>query len=127
MQKSGESLRITVAALASLAMLLLMAGCQTESTPQPLTPAQSAQLKPADAHLAALYAQSCRSCHTVADTGAPLTGDRTKWDPRWAKGEDALLGSAVQGLNGMPAGGQCFSCTPDDYRALIRFMAGRER
>jgi len=26
----------------------------------------------------------------------------------------------------MPAGGQCFSCTPDDMKALIRFMAGRE-
>ncbi|MFO1255714.1 MAG: c-type cytochrome [Sphingomonadaceae bacterium] len=108
-------------------LALALAGCQQEPPAKPLTPQQSAKLKPADAHLAALYDQSCRSCHTVADTGAPLTGDRTKWDPRWAKGVSAMLNSAVQGLNGMPTGGQCFSCTPDDYRKLIRFMAGREQ
>lgn len=105
----------------------LLAGCHAEPPPKPLTPQQSAALKPANAKLAGLYEQACKSCHTVADTGAPLTGDRTKWDPRWAKGEEALLNSAVQGFRGMPAGGQCFACTPDDYRGLIRFMAGRDK
>lgn len=114
-------------ALVPIAVLAVLAACQKEAPPQPLTPAESARLKPADTKLASLYEQSCKSCHTVSDTGAPLAGDRTKWDPRWAKGEDALLNSAVQGLNGMPAGGQCFACTPDDYRGLIRFMAGREK
>ncbi|MFM5953933.1 MAG: c-type cytochrome [Novosphingobium sp.] len=114
-------------ALAATGLAILLAGCQQEAPPQPLTPQQSAQLRPADARLAGLYEQSCKSCHTVADTKAPLTGDRTAWDPRWAKGEDVLLNSAVQGLNGMPAGGQCFACTPDDFRALIRFMAGRDK
>lgn len=112
-------------ALPVLPALLLLAGCQPEPPAKPLTPEQSAVLKPSDARIAGLYEQSCKSCHTVADTGAPLTGDRTLWDKRWAKGEPALLGSTVQGLNGMPAGGQCFSCSPDDYKALIRFMAGR--
>ena len=106
--------------------VLLLAACQSEPPPaKPLTPEQSAALKPAGVRLAGHYDQACKSCHTVPDTGAPLTGDRTQWDKRWAKGEDALLNSAVRGLNGMPAGGQCFSCTPDDYRKLIRFMAGR--
>lgn len=108
-----------------LSCLALLAACQSEAPPVPLTPEQSAALKPADARLAALYEQSCKSCHTVKDTGAPLTGDRTLWDPRWAKGMPALLQSAVGGLNGMPAGGQCFSCSPKDHEALIRFMAGR--
>ncbi|MCW0199743.1 c-type cytochrome [Sphingopyxis sp.] len=113
-------------ALRLLPAALLLSACQSEPPPaKPLTPEESAALKPADARIAGLYDQACKSCHTVADTGAPLTGDRTQWDKRWAKGEDALLTSAVQGLNGMPAGGQCFSCTPDDYKALIRFMAGR--
>ena len=106
--------------LAVLSSALVLAACQGQP------PAQSAALKPADARLAGLYEQSCKSCHTVADTGAPLTGDRTQWDVRWKKGEAALLASAVNGLNGMPAGGQCFSCTPDDFKALIAFMAGRE-
>lgn len=109
-----------------LVAALLLAGCQSEKPAKPLTPEQSAALKPANARIAGIYEQSCKSCHTVPDTGAPLSGDRTKWDARWAKGEPELLNSTIRGLNGMPAGGQCFSCTPEDYRALIRFMAGRD-
>ena len=112
-------------ALFPLAMAFMLAACNEQPPAKPLTPAQSAALKPADPGLARLYEQSCKSCHTVKDTGAPLAGDRTAWDPRWAKGEDTLLDSAIRGLNGMPAGGQCFSCSPQDYRRLIRFMAGR--
>lgn len=107
--------------------LLTLAACGSgEAPPQPLTPQQSAALAPADARLATLYAGACKACHTVTDSLAPLTGDRTQWDPRWTKGEAALLASAIQGKGGMPAGGQCFECTPDDLKALIRFMAGRE-
>lgn len=105
--------------------VLLLAACQSQPPAKPLTPEQSAALKPADARIAGLYEQACKSCHTVADTGAPLSGDRTQWDARWTKGEPELLNSTIRGLNGMPAGGQCFSCSPDDYKALIRFMAGR--
>lgn len=106
---------------------LLLAACQQEPLAKPLTPEQSALLKPADARIAGIYEQSCKSCHTVRDTGAPLAGDRTQWDIRWAKGESALLKSTIGGLNGMPAGGQCFACSSDDYKALIRFMAGRDK
>jgi cytochrome c5 len=31
------------------------------------------------------------------------------------------------GFQAMPAGGQCAACTPKDYQAIIRFMAGREQ
>lgn len=108
------------------AALLPLAACQSEPPPKPLTPEQSAALTPKDSRLAKLYEQSCKSCHTAKDTGAPLTGDRTQWNPRWEKGEAELLKSAVVGLRGMPAGGQCFSCTPKDHEQLIQFMAGRE-
>lgn len=113
-------------AILPLSAVFLLAACQSEPPAKPLTPEQSAALKPADTRIAGLYEQSCKSCHTVPDTGAPLAGDRTQWDKRWAKGEEALLGSTLRGLNGMPAGGQCFACTPDDYKALIGFMAGRK-
>lgn len=113
-------------ALLPLTAMLLLAACHSEPPPaKPLTPEQSAALKPRDGRIAGLYEQSCKSCHTVPDTGAPLAGDRTQWDERWAKGEVALLNSTIRGLNGMPAGGQCFACSPDDYKELIRFMAGR--
>ena len=109
-----------------IASLALAACGQGEATPRPLTPQQSAALAPRDARLARLYAGSCKGCHTVQDSRAPLAGDRTQWDPRWSQGEAALLASAIQGKRSMPAGGQCFECTPDDLKALIRFMAGRE-
>lgn len=109
-----------------VAALTLIALAACKPAPQPLTPQQSAALKPADARLAQLYEGSCKACHTVADSRAPLTGDRTQWDPRWAKGEDTLLAEAQVGFGNMPANGQCFECTPDDLKALIRFMAARE-
>ena len=109
-----------------LAISVLALSACSKAPHQPQTAEQSAALAPADARLAQLYDGSCKSCHTVADSLAPLTGDRTLWDPRWALGEDALLAASIQGKGGMPAGGQCFSCTPDDLKALIRFMAGRE-
>lgn len=105
--------------------ILALSAC-AEAPPQPLTAEQSAALAPADPRLAQLYAGSCKSCHTVKDSLAPLAGDRTQWDPRWKQGADALLSAAIQGKGGMPAGGQCFECTPADLKALIQFMAGRE-
>ncbi|MBX9642855.1 MAG: c-type cytochrome [Novosphingobium sp.] len=110
-------------ALALIAIPLL-AACQPAA--QPLTPEQSAKLTPKDPRLAQLYAGSCKACHTVGDSQAPLTGDRTQWDPRWARGEDTLLTNSQVGFGGMPAGGQCFECSAEDLKALITFMAGRE-
>ena len=103
--------------------VLVLAGCHGPPAAQPLTPAQAAARHPADPRLAALYDRSCRACHTNRDSGAPLSGDHTQWDARWAKGPGVLLQNAVAGYNGMPAGGQCATCTPADYSALIRFMA----
>ena len=89
-------------------------------------PADPASLAPADARLAQLYADSCKACHVVADSGAPLVHDAKAWAPRWKQGEDVLLDHVVQGYKAMPALGQCAACTPDDFKALTRFMAGQE-
>jgi cytochrome c5 len=111
-----------------LLLVMTLAACDNaEAPPKTLTESESAALSPVDPHLATLYEGSCKACHTVADALAPLTGDQVAWDPRWAKGEDALLASAIGGIKGMPAGGQCFECTPGDLKALIRFMAGHEQ
>ena len=109
-----------------MALLLALAACGP--TPMAEAPAdvaaRAASAAPQDARLASLYSGACRSCHGQAGTGAPLVLDRAAWAPRWAKGEQTLLDHTISGFNGMPAGGQCFSCSADDYRALIRFMAG---
>jgi cytochrome c5 len=83
----------------------------------------SRDLQPADAELAAIYNRSCRSCHTVAATGAPLTGDVKGWAERISKGSDVLLESVVSGFGGMPPFGLCMDCDADQFDALIAFMA----
>jgi len=90
-----------------------------------LVAARAAAMMPADARLAGLYRASCRNCHAHPESGAPPAGYHFAWDPRWAQGLPVLLSHTVAGYNAMPAGGQCFACTADDYKALIRFMAGQ--
>ena len=101
---------------------LILAACAPQAGP----PADPASLAPADPRLAELYAGSCKACHVVADSGAPLVHDAKAWAPRWKQGEAVLLDHVVQGYKAMPAMGQCASCTPDDFKALTRFMAGQE-
>ena len=111
--------------LALGAVLAAVCACQAPAPPK--SPAElaahAAAMTPPDPRLADLYAHACKACHTVAGSGAPLAGDRAAWAPRAAKGMAALMSSVVTGFKGMPAGGQCFSCTSQDYQALIRFMA----
>ncbi|MEO8113441.1 MAG: c-type cytochrome [Phenylobacterium sp.] len=102
------------------AAIFTLAACAPK--PPPVDPAT---LKPADARLAALYAGACRACHLNPQSGAPVVGDAKAWSHRWAQGEDVLLDHVIQGYRGMPASGQCAACTPDDLKALIRFLAGR--
>ena len=99
-------------ALIAIGASLLLAACRETVPPAP--------------RLAGLYETSCKACHAMEGNLAPRVHDRAAWDPRWKQGEQTLLDHTIQGFNAMPAGGQCASCTPDDFKALIRFMAGRE-
>lgn len=83
----------------------------------------SLTLTPPDKALAEVYGRSCRSCHTVAATGAPLTGDTVAWKPRLEKGMPTLVDNVVNGFGGMPPFGMCMDCDADQFEALIRFMA----
>jgi cytochrome c5 len=108
-------------------VLLALAGLSLAAcAPKAAPPADPASLAPADPRLAQLYADSCKACHTVADSGAPLVHDRAAWAPRWRQGEGVLLDHVVQGYKAMPALGQCAACTADDFKALTRFMANQE-
>jgi cytochrome c5 len=122
-------------------LVVLLAGCggppPTSTTvsapaaaPTPTSTAQiaarAATLAPTDARLSGLYEHSCKACHAEPRANAPLAGDRAAWRTRLAKGKPALLRSVLTGFNAMPAGGQCFTCTPRDYEALISFMADED-
>ena len=44
------------------------------------------------------------------------------WAPRIAKGIDALLVSATNGLNAMPPKGLCMDCSEDELKGAIEYM-----
>ena len=69
------------------------------------------------------YNKSCAVCHATGAANAPKTGDVAAWEPRMAKGMDALVASVGNGMNAMPPKGMCFDCSDDDYKALIEYMA----
>ena len=72
------------------------------------------------------YAASCGACHAVGVAGAPAPGNAEAWAPRMAKGMEALVASVRNGLNAMPPGGLCNSCSDEDYAALITYMAAAQ-
>ena len=69
------------------------------------------------------FDNSCTQCHITGVGGAPRAGMVAEWEPRLAKGLDALVSSVKFGLSIMPAGGNCVGCSDDDYRAIILFMS----
>ena len=69
------------------------------------------------------YNKSCAVCHATGAANAPKTGDVAAWEPRMAKGMDALVASVTNGMNAMPPKGMCFDCSDEDYKALIEYMA----
>lgn len=105
-----------------LAAGLILGACAPKSGP----PADPQSLAPADPRLAELYAQSCKACHASGESGAPIVHDASAWAPRWKQGEAILLDHVIQGYNAMPPMGQCAACTPDDFKALTRFLANKE-
>ena len=111
--------------IALIFALCLLTACKRGPGQEPpaQVAARAARLLPADARLAGLYAASCQNCHGHPESGAPPAGYAYAWAPRLAQGEAVLLAHTIGGYNGMPAGGQCFSCGAEDYKILIRFMS----
>ena len=109
-------------------LALVLAACGRDGGPAPAVataPAAStaAALAP---ELQAIYDRSCASCHSVAASGAPQSGDRSAWVVRAAQGADVLLDHTLNGFNAMPPLGACMDCSEEQFRALIAHMAGGE-
>ena len=75
----------------------------------------------------AIYTTYCATCHTPGLAGAPKLGVAADWSARNAKGLDALLSSATQGLGGMPAMGLCLDCSQDELRDSIEYILANSR
>jgi cytochrome c5 len=69
-----------------------------------------------------IVAVSCNTCHGTGILGAPKIGT-----PDWAarvdeKGVDTLLTNALNGINAMPAKGNCVDCSDDEIKSAIDYM-----
>lgn len=72
--------------------------------------------------IAETYQNTCVACHLAGVAGAPRLDDKAAWAPRLEKGTDALLASVKNGMNAMPPGGTCASCTDEQFLQLIEMM-----
>lgn len=121
MRNINKHLSFTIGFILATALLQ---GCVGESSEtNALNESKSRQLRPADQQIARIYDRSCRSCHTIAATGSPLTGDIAAWAPRLDKGLPTLVDNVVNGFGGMPPFGMCMDCSAEEFEALIQFMA----
>ncbi|SFF83565.1 c-type cytochrome [Neptunomonas qingdaonensis] len=68
-----------------------------------------------------VYNASCAACHSIGVAGAPKFGT-SEWADRGAKGIDALLKTAISGINAMPPRGTCAACSDDELQASIQHM-----
>jgi cytochrome c5 len=70
------------------------------------------------------WSRSCVLCHVPGHGNAPRVGHPEEWAERLEKGEQVLLTNTIEGFNNMPPLGYCMDCEADDFRVMIRFMAG---
>ena len=75
----------------------------------------------------AIYASVCKACHEAGVAGAPKTGDKAAWAPRLATGMAALLKSATNGKNAMPARGGAPDLTDDELKAAVTYLTGKAK
>lgn len=69
-----------------------------------------------------VYNTKCSVCHVAGVAGAPKFGDAAAWAPRTEKGIDALLATAITGLNAMPPKGTCMDCSDNELKSAIQYM-----
>lgn len=72
----------------------------------------------------AVYNQTCVACHLAGASGAPKLGDKKAWAPRIDKGMDALMESALNGIEGtaMMPRGTCNDCSDAELQAAVEYM-----
>jgi cytochrome c5 len=77
----------------------------------------------------AVYKRACVGCHMTGAAGAPKVGDANAWESRIAKGNAALVQSAIAGVPGtaMMARGTCGTCSDDEIRAAVEYMIAQSR
>ena len=102
------------------------AGSQEETAAEPVAAAgEEAAAGPKSGEQ--VYQTNCIACHGTGAAGAPKMGDAAAWAPRIAKGIDAMLVSATNGLNAMPPKGLCMTCSEDELKGAIEYMTSNSQ
>ncbi len=110
-------------ALGGLAAFVYFPGAEDVAAPTQAQVAFAEDATPPDSQLAEIYDRSCRACHAVNTSAAPLTGHGAAWQARLRGREiDDLVAVAKTGVNTMPAMGLCTDCSDDELKMLIEFM-----
>ncbi|GAB6042663.1 c-type cytochrome [Endothiovibrio diazotrophicus] len=101
---------------------------EVAAAPAP-APAPAAAAAPAGAARGGeeVYNSVCHVCHATGAAGAPKMGDTAAWAPRIEKGIDALMHSALNGLNAMPPRGTCGNCSDDELKGAIEYMVSKSQ
>lgn len=75
----------------------------------------------------AIYNRSCIACHMSGAANAPKLGDKAAWEPRIAKGKEALYQSSINGMPGtaMQPRGTCATCSDEELKAVVDFMLSK--
>lgn len=69
-----------------------------------------------------IYDTKCFTCHAAGVAGAPKFGDKAAWEPRIAKGMDAIMEVVINGKGAMPPKGTCMDCSDDELKATSQYM-----
>lgn len=69
-----------------------------------------------------IYKNLCTSCHAGGLLGAPTTGDAAAWADRLAKGLEANVSSAINGLGAMPARGGGSDLTDTEVERAVVYL-----
>lgn len=66
--------------------------------------------------------KNCKVCHAQGLNGAPVIGNNKMWQPRTAKGKDALVSNAINGVGLMPAKGGKTQLTDEEIALAVGYF-----
>ncbi len=72
-----------------------------------------------------IYQKYCAACHMGGGGGAPKFGNAAQWEPIVKQGMPKVYDNAIKGIDGMPAKGNCESCTDEQIKSAVDYLVGK--
>lgn len=72
-----------------------------------------------------IVVERCQTCHADGKNGSPRLGVMAEWQERLKKGTPALVKSAINGHNSMPARGGMDNLSDVEMRSAVEFMIAK--